>query len=175
MSLLCNIRRRILLGLSALDLMIVIVGHGLALGQNFRFHHLPDEQGVAAQFHRLDHLQVEMSQAVVQNFRIAAGAELVVDPAELVHLPPALESEGAYHGQRRFLGEHRDREFFRTLDELVGQVLAVEADRHQRRLGRHLKDGVGYLAVQLSLPETGDYVHPVTDKIEGFGIDVHLF
>ena len=154
-------------GLGLHVLVVIIIGHGLAVGDDSRLGDRADEHAVGIQIHVLLHLQrhegIDIAGQEDESVVRAKGRAV----GKLVHVASTAEAEGL---KDRKGGVHRQAvniHFPRLLDNMMGIIFLVDGDGDAVGGVCHLGYGVDDESVVLFAVVRGHYVQTVADVEKG--------
>ena len=154
-----------------LDVVLVVgVGHGLPVGDNSGLGDGADEHAVGAQIHVIFHLQAHEGVDIPGQEPQAVVAAQLIDAVKLVGGAAALEAVALEHREGCGHIQAVDIHHAGLLDDVVGIILLVDADRHTLGVVGQLGDGVNDEAVVPAAIVGGHHIQTVTDVEEGFHV-----
>ena len=128
--------------------MVVGIGARGGIAQNSRLGYLADEQHMAAQILRRNHLGRKHSIGILRDIpNTICHAGILCTVLKLIHIPARLHAEMSNHLKGYLIGQHGHYKLAGLFNQLPGIVPLLHRNRDTGGLCRHLNGGVGNTAI----------------------------
>jgi hypothetical protein len=171
---LANIAGSSLGGSASLDLMIIFVGHAGIFIDNFRSDNPADKNSVGTYINILDNLGFQIGDGIIEDYGGFGYTYFIVNALQFVYISSRLEAEASDKRERRGLAENGSGENPAVFDELVGQIIFVNAYGDGWWLRGYLEYRVGSLAIEPVSLSGAYYIHAVAKLVQSTQIHLSL-